>query len=38
LALCENTKMAAPEIAEKAIGIAGKICIYTNTQIIMEKI
>src|ERR1700736_6576167 len=29
-ALIENTKLGAREIAEKAMQIAGKICIYTN--------
>src|ERR1700739_4854684 len=29
-ALIENTKLGAKEIAEKAMKIAGQICIYTN--------
>ena len=29
-ALLENTELGAREIAEKALGIAGDICIYTN--------
>ncbi len=32
-ALIENTEMSAREIAEKAMAIAGKICIYTNENI-----
>src|SRR3954467_212492 len=31
-ALIENTQMPAREIAEKAMQIAGEICIYTNTK------
>ena len=38
LALAENTKLSAEEIAKKSLGIAGKICIYTNKNIILEKI
>src|SRR5512135_2109902 len=30
LALLRNTKLSARRIAEEAMGIAGKICIYTN--------
>jgi ATP-dependent HslUV protease subunit HslV len=29
-ALLENTDMGARDIAEKALNIAGDICIYTN--------
>ena len=29
-ALLENTDMGARDIAEKALSIAGDICIYTN--------
>lgn len=32
-ALIENTELSAREIAEKAMAIAGKICIYTNEEI-----
>lgn len=32
-ALLENTSLGAREIAEKAMAIAGKICIYTNQNI-----
>jgi ATP-dependent HslUV protease subunit HslV len=38
LALYENTEMSAAEIARKSLEIAGKICIYTNTEIILEEI
>ncbi len=38
LALLENTQFNAREIVEKAMKIAGDICIYTNHQIIMEEL
>ncbi|AGT44586.1 ATP-dependent protease subunit HslV [Treponema pedis] len=38
LALMQNTELSAREIAEKSLAIAGKICIYTNGNIIMEEI
>jgi ATP-dependent HslUV protease subunit HslV len=38
VALIENTKLSAREIAEKAMKIAGEICIYTNTNIIYEEL
>ena len=37
-ALVDNTKLAAREIAEKAMGIAGKICIYTNDSVVYEEL
>jgi ATP-dependent HslUV protease subunit HslV len=37
-ALYENTEMPAHAIAEKAMAIAGKICIYTNEMIIYEEL
>jgi ATP-dependent HslUV protease subunit HslV len=37
-ALYDNTGLSAREIAEKALGIAGKICIYTNDQITVEEL
>jgi ATP-dependent HslUV protease subunit HslV len=37
-ALLENTKMSAREIVEKAMQIAGKICIYTNESVSFEEI
>lgn len=30
LALLENTELSAPDITEKALTIAGDICVYTN--------
>ena len=37
-ALIENTKLGAKEIAEKAMKIAGEICIYTNESISYEEL
>ncbi len=37
-ALVENTKMTAREIVERSMHIAGKICIYTNENIIVEEL
>ena len=38
LALLQNTNMSAKEIAEKAINIAGDICIFTNHNITVEEV
>ena len=37
-ALLEHTELPAREIAERALQIAGEICIYTNQNIIIEEI
>ncbi len=37
-ALIENTDFTAREIAEKAMRIAGEICIYTNDQVTIEEL
>lgn len=37
-ALLENTDLSAREIAEKAMKIAGDICIYTNDRITIEEL
>jgi ATP-dependent HslUV protease subunit HslV len=37
-ALVENTKLSAREIVERALKIAGKICIFTNEHITIEEI
>jgi ATP-dependent HslUV protease, peptidase subunit HslV len=37
-ALVENTKLGAKEIAEKAMKIAGQICIYTNETFTFEEL
>ena len=38
LALVRNTKMGARSIAEQAMQIAGKICIYTNDNVTYEEL
>ncbi len=38
VALYENTNLSAQEIAKKSLEIAGKICIYTNTNISIETL
>src|SRR5207253_8129054 len=37
-ALVENTEMSAREVATEAMRIAGEICIYSNTNIIVEEL
>jgi len=37
-ALAANTQLSAKEIAEKAMAIAGQICIYTNQQVVVEEL
>ena len=37
-ALYENTNLSAREIAEKAMKIAGDICVYTNNHITVEEV
>lgn len=38
LAYMESSNYSAKEIAQKAMGIAGKICIYTNDNITVEEL
>ena len=38
MALIENTDLGAREIVEKAMKIAGKICIYTNDNVTFEEL
>lgn len=38
IALIENTQMSAREIVEKSMTIAGKTCIFTNENIIIEEL
>jgi ATP-dependent HslUV protease, peptidase subunit HslV len=38
VALLENTELSAREVAEKAMTIAGNICIYTNLNVIYEEL
>jgi len=37
-ALLQNTDLSAREIAEKAMKIAGEICIYTNDHVTIEEL
>src|SRR6202140_2389079 len=37
-ALVENTKLSARQVVEKAMAIAGKICIYTNESVSYEEL
>ena len=38
IALLENTELPAREIVEKAMKIAGEVCIYTNSNIQFEEL
>ena len=38
LALLQNTKLKAEEIATKSLEIAGNICVFTNTNLTIEKL
>jgi ATP-dependent HslUV protease subunit HslV len=38
LALARNTKLSARRITEEAMKIAGKICIYTNENVMFEEL
>jgi len=38
LALLDNTDLEARDIVEKALGIAGDICVYTNQHITIEEL
>ena len=38
LALLQNTELDARTIVEKALGIAGDICIYTNRSVTIEEL
>jgi len=37
-ALAEHTQLAARQIAEEAMKIAGKMCIYTNDKVTIEEL
>jgi len=37
-ALVANTEMSAREIAAEAMRIAGEICIYSNSNVIVEEL
>lgn len=38
LALLENTDLDAKSIVEKALAIAGEICVYTNSNVVVETL
>ena len=38
LALLNNTDLEARDVVEKALGIAGEICVYTNQNIVIEEL
>ena len=37
-ALAEHTTLSARQIAEEAMKIAGKMCIYTNDKVTIEEL
>ena len=37
-ALVDNSDMDARQVVEKAMGIAGDICVYTNHQLVIEEL
>ncbi len=37
-ALVEHTDMSAPEVVRKALTIAGEICVFTNTNLVIEDL
>jgi ATP-dependent HslUV protease subunit HslV len=37
-ALLDNTPMSAPDIVRASLGIAAKICIYTNQNVVIETL
>lgn len=37
-ALVEHTDMSAPEVVKKALTIAGEICVFTNTNLVIEDL
>ena len=37
-ALLDNTELGARDIVEKALGIAGDICVYTNQNVVVEEL
>ena len=38
LALVKNTKLTAREVAQKSLEIAASVCIYTNSNILLDEI
>ena len=37
-ALADHTKLSARQIAEEAMKVAGKMCIYTNDKVTLEEL
>ncbi len=37
-ALVENTELSPKDVVEKSLGIAGELCIYTNTNFVIETL
>jgi ATP-dependent HslUV protease, peptidase subunit HslV len=37
-ALLQNTPLTAAEVARQALRIAGEICVYTNSEIVLEEL
>ena len=37
-ALCDHTQLSARQVAEEAMKIAGKMCIYTNDKVTVEEL
>jgi ATP-dependent HslUV protease subunit HslV len=37
-ALLSNTELSAAEVAKRALQIAGEICVYTNSEIVLEEV
>ena len=37
-ALMKHTALSAKEVAEESMRIAGEICIYTNSEVVVEEL
>ncbi|MDH3586651.1 MAG: ATP-dependent protease subunit HslV [Gammaproteobacteria bacterium] len=37
-ALLDNTELGARDVVQKALGIAGDICVYTNQNVVVEEL
>ena len=38
MAYMESSQFSAKEIAQKSLAIAGQICIYTNSNVVVEEL
>ena len=38
MAYVESSQFSAKEIAQKSLAIAGQICIYTNSNVVVEEL